>query len=27
MRAKWEEWDDFRLRVTDYEIMKYLETA
>jgi glutamine synthetase len=27
MRAKWEEWDDYRLRVTDYEIMKYLETA
>ncbi|MDD2922810.1 MAG: type I glutamate--ammonia ligase [Anaerolineales bacterium] len=27
MRAKWEEWDQFRLRVTDYEIHKYLETA
>ncbi len=27
MRAKWEEWDDFRLRVTDYEITKYLETT
>jgi glutamine synthetase len=27
MRAKWEEWDEFRLRVTDYEITKYLETA
>lgn len=27
LRAKWEEWDDFRLRVTDYEITKYLETA
>ena len=26
-RAKWEEWDDFRLRVTDYEIEKYLELA
>jgi glutamine synthetase len=26
MRAKLEEWDEFRLRVTDYEIMKYLET-
>ncbi len=26
-RAKWEEWDDFRLRVSDYEIEKYLETA
>jgi glutamine synthetase len=27
LRAKWEEWDEFRLRVTDYEISKYLETA
>lgn len=27
MRAKLEEADDFRLRVTDYEIEKYLETA
>ena len=27
MRAKWEEWDEFRLRVTDFEITKYLETA
>ncbi len=27
MRAKLEEADDFRLRVTDYEITKYLETA
>ncbi|MCA1900048.1 MAG: type I glutamate--ammonia ligase [Chloroflexi bacterium] len=27
MRAKWEEWDEFRLRVTDFEIEKYLETA
>jgi glutamine synthetase len=27
MRAKLEEWDEFRLRVTDYEIMKYLETT
>ena len=26
-RAKWEEWDEFRLRVTDYEIQRYLETA
>jgi glutamine synthetase len=26
-RAKWEEWDDFRLRVTDYEIERYLEIA
>lgn len=27
LRAKWEEWDEFRLRVTDYEIQRYLETA
>jgi len=27
LRAKFEEWDDFRLRVTDYEIERYLETA
>ena len=27
MRAKWEEWDQFRLRVSDYEIERYLETA
>jgi glutamine synthetase len=26
-RAKWEEWDEFRLRVTDYEVERYLETA
>jgi glutamine synthetase len=26
-RAKWEEWDEYRLRVTDYEITRYLETA
>jgi len=26
-RAKWEEWDDFRLQVSDYEIEKYLERA
>ena len=26
-RAKWAEWDDFRLRVSDYEIEKYLQTA
>jgi len=26
-RAKWEEWDDYRLRVTDYEVERYLETA
>jgi glutamine synthetase len=27
VRAKWEEWDDFRLRVTDYEVERYLEIA
>jgi len=27
LRAKWEEWDEFRLRVTDFEIERYLETA
>ncbi len=27
MRAKWEEWDEYRLRVSDYEIERYLETA
>jgi glutamine synthetase len=27
VRAKWEEWDAFRLRVTDYEIERYLEIA
>ena len=26
-RAKWAEWDDYRLRVTDFEIERYLETA
>jgi glutamine synthetase len=26
-RAKWEEWDESRLRVSDYEIERYLETA
>ena len=26
-RAKWDEWDQFRLRVTDYEIERYLEVA
>jgi glutamine synthetase len=26
-RAKWDEWDDYRLRVSDYEIERYLETA
>ena len=27
MRAKTEEWDEYRLRVSDYEIQRYLETA
>jgi glutamine synthetase len=27
VRAKWDEWDQFRLRVTDYEIERYLEVA
>ena len=27
VRAKTEEWDEFRLRVSDYEIQRYLETA
>ena len=27
MRAKTEEWDQYRLRVSDYEIERYLETA
>ena len=26
-RAKWAEWDDYRLRVSDYEIERYLEQA
>jgi glutamine synthetase len=26
-RAKWEEWDEYRIRVTDYEIERYLEKA
>jgi glutamine synthetase len=26
-RAKWEEWDQYRLRVSDYEIEQYLEVA
>jgi len=26
-RAKWAEWDEYRLRVTDYEIERYLETS
>ena len=27
VRAKTEEWDEYRIRVTDYEIQRYLETA
>jgi glutamine synthetase len=27
VNAKWQEWNDFRLRVSDYEIERYLETA
>ncbi len=26
-RAKWDEWDEYRIHVTDYEIERYLETA
>jgi glutamine synthetase len=26
-RAKWEEWDDYRIHVTDWEIERYLETV
>lgn len=26
-RAKWAEWDEYRTRVTDFEIERYLETA
>jgi glutamine synthetase len=26
-RAKWAEWDEFRLRVTDFEVERYLESA
>lgn len=26
-RAKWAEWDDYRLHVTDFEVERYLETA
>jgi glutamine synthetase len=26
-RAKWEEWDEYRIHVSDYEIGRYLETA
>ncbi len=27
LRAKWEEWDQYRTRVTDYEVERYLEVA
>lgn len=27
IRAKWQEWDEYRLAVTDHEIERYLETA
>ncbi len=27
VRAKWEEWDEYRLHVTDYEVKRYLERA
>jgi glutamine synthetase len=27
VRAKWAEWDEYRLRVTDFEVERYLETA
>lgn len=26
-RAKWDEWDEFRINVTDWEVKHYLETA
>jgi glutamine synthetase len=26
-RAKREEWDEYRIHVTDYEIQRYLETS
>jgi len=26
-RAKWEEWDQYRIHVTGYEIERYLKTA
>ncbi|HRQ32838.1 MAG TPA: type I glutamate--ammonia ligase, partial [Anaerolineales bacterium] len=26
-RAKWEEWEEFRLHISDHEIERYLETA
>jgi len=27
LRAKWEEWEQYRIRVTDYEVQRYLEVA
>ncbi len=27
MRAKWDEWDEYRIRVTPWELERYLETA
>ena len=27
LRAKWEEWDEFRIAVTDWEVKRYLEAA
>jgi len=27
LRAKWEEWDEFRIAVTDWEVNRYLEVA
>ncbi len=27
LRAKWEEWNEFRIKVTDWEVEKYLELA
>ena len=27
LRAKWAEWDRFRIDVTDWELVNYLETA
>jgi glutamine synthetase len=27
VRAKWAEWDEFRIHVTDWEVERYLEVA
>jgi glutamine synthetase len=27
IRAKWAEWDEFRIHVTDWEVGRYLEIA